>query len=244
MWGVIEFEFKEPTLGSVKSMTVHASRIEVSTKVFPTTQTEANGHYRMMFKRVFDLALVILSLPFVLPFMALVALAIFMSDGGSPLFRQERIGKDGRRFQIWKFRSMVVDAESQLQRHLNAHPEAKVEWETKQKLSIDPRCTALGRLLRCTSIDELPQVFNVLAGDMSLVGPRPMMPAQQAMYPGQAYYRLRPGMTGSWQIASRSTSDFADRAAYDDHYNINLTLVEDMSILARTIGAVLRGTGV
>ncbi|MEP5199583.1 MAG: sugar transferase, partial [Paracoccaceae bacterium] len=126
----------------------------------------------------------------------------------------------------------------------NANPDAKVEWETKQKLSFDPRCTAVGRLLRRTSIDELPQIFNVLSGDMSLVGPRPMMPCQQALYPGQAYYSMRPGMTGAWQITSRSTSDFADRAAYDDHYNSRLTLVEDLSILARTVGVVVRGTGV
>ncbi|CAN0603846.1 unnamed protein product, partial [Ectocarpus sp. 12 AP-2014] len=195
-------------------------------------------------KRCIDVALVLLSLPFVLPFLALVSLAIVLSDGGSPLFKQERIGKDGRRFQIWKFRSMVVDAESQLDRHLNENPAAKAEWENKQKLSYDPRCTAVGRLLRRTSIDELPQIFNVLSGDMSLVGPRPMLPSQQALYPGQAYYKMRPGMTGAWQVTSRSTSDFSDRAAYDDQYNTRLTLVQDLSILARTVGVVLRGTGV
>ncbi len=225
-------------------MTVHTSRIEVSAEIAGETPEKAHGPYRMVFKRCLDVVLVLLSLPFVLPFLALVSLAIVLSDGGSPLFKQERIGKDGRRFQIWKFRSMVIDAEAQLDRHLKANPAAKAEWENKQKLTIDPRCTTVGRLLRRTSIDELPQIFNVLSGDMSLVGPRPMLPCQQALYPGQAYYKMRPGMTGAWQVTSRSTSDFADRAAYDDEYNSRLTLVQDLSILARTIGVVLRGTGV
>ena len=99
-------------------------------------------------------------------------------------------------------------------------------------------------MLRKTSIDELPQIFNVLSGDMSLIGPRPMLPCQQALYPGQAYYNMRPGMTGAWQVTSRSTSDFADRAWYDDKYNANVSLLEDLRILARTVGVVLRGTGI
>ena len=226
-------------------MTVHTSRIEVAADTsIPVKVVKRRGPYRLGLKRLFDVALVLLSLPFVLPFLALIALAIVASDGGNPLFRQERVGKDGRRFQIWKFRSMVVDAEAQLARYLESNPEAKQEWETKQKLSYDPRCTAVGRLLRRTSIDELPQIVNVLAGDMSLVGPRPMMPCQQALYPGQAYYNMRPGMTGAWQVTTRNTSDFSDRAAFDDQYYARVSLVEDLRILAQTIGVVLRGTGV
>ncbi|NNE89987.1 MAG: sugar transferase [Silicimonas sp.] len=226
-------------------MTVHTSRIEVATDAAVSGRVvERRGPYRLGLKRLFDIALVILSLPFVLPFLALISIAVMLSDGGSPLFRQERVGKDGRRFQIWKFRSMVVDAEAQLARYLELNPEAKKEWETKQKLSYDPRCTTVGRLLRRSSIDELPQIFNVLVGDMSLVGPRPMMPCQQALYPGQAYYNMRPGMTGAWQVTSRNTSDFSDRAAYDDQYYARVSLVEDLRILAHTVGVVLRGTGV
>ena len=226
-------------------MTVHTSRIEVASGISSTSAHEVeNGVYRTVFKRILDVTLIIVSLPFVLPFLALVSLAIVLSDGGSPLFKQERVGKDGRRFHIWKFRSMVVDAEAQLERYLNANPNAKREWETKQKLAYDPRCTVVGRLLRKTSIDELPQIFNVLSGDMSLIGPRPMLPCQQALYPGQAYYNMRPGMTGAWQVTSRSTSDFADRAWYDDDYNARVSLLEDIRILARTVGVVLRGTGI
>ena len=226
-------------------MTVHTSRIEVATDITAADRTFArSGIYQMGLKRLFDVALVLLALPFVLPFLAIISLAIVLSDGGSPLFRQERIGKDGRRFQIWKFRSMVVDAEAQLERHLSENPKAKLEWETKQKLSFDPRCTTVGRLLRRSSLDELPQIFNVLGGDMSLVGPRPMLPCQQALYPGQAYYNMRPGMTGAWQVTTRNTSEFSDRAAFDDFYSTRVSLVEDLRILVRTVGVVLRGTGV
>ena len=226
-------------------MTVHTSHIEVATDITAADRTFArSGIYQMGLKRLFDVALVLLALPFVLPFLAIISLAIVLSDGGSPLFRQERIGKDGRRFQIWKFRSMVVDAETQLERHLSENPEAKLEWETKQKLTFDPRCTTVGRLLRRSSLDELPQIFNVLGGDMSLVGPRPMLPCQQALYPGQAYYNMRPGMTGAWQVTTRNTSEFSDRAAFDDFYSTRVSLVEDLKILVRTVGVVLRGTGV
>ena len=226
-------------------MTVQTSRIEVATDITAADRTLArSGIYQMGLKRLFDVSLVLLALPFVLPFLAIISLAIVLSDGGSPLFRQERIGKDGRRFQIWKFRSMVVDAEAQLERHLSKNPKAKLEWETKQKLSFDPRCTTVGRLLRRSSLDELPQIFNVLGGDMSLVGPRPMLPCQQALYPGQAYYNMRPGMTGAWQVTTRNTSEFSDRAAFDDFYSTRVSLVEDLRILVRTVGVVLRGTGV
>ena len=117
------------------------------------------------------------------------------------------------------------------------------EWTSKQKLSNDPRITKFGRILRRTSADELPQLINVLTGDMSLVGPRPMMPSQQALYPGHAYYRLRPGLTGSWQVSERNASTFADRAKYDDSYEQDLSFGTDLGIIARTVGVVLRCTG-
>lgn len=139
---------------------------------------------------------------------------------------------------------MVPDAEAKLQAYLDANPEARAEWDSKQKLNADPRITKIGRILRKTSIDELPQLFNVLSGDMSLVGPRPMMPCQQALYPGHGYYRLRPGLTGSWQVSERHTSTFAERATYDDDYDEKLSFATDVGILAKTVGVVLRGTGV
>ena len=199
--------------------------------------------YKAGFKRVFDVLVVLAALPFVLPFFAIVALLI-ASDGHAPFFRQERVGQSGKRFKMWKFRTMVPDAETALTKYLETNPSARAEWECKQKLENDPRITRVGRLLRKTSFDEMPQLFNVLAGDMSLVGPRPMMPSQQALYPGQAYYRLRPGMTGTWQISSRHTSTFAARAEYDDAYEYKLSLATDAAIIVRTVGVVLRCTGV
>ncbi len=227
-------------------MTVHASRISTSTEVEArpiVPATRVRGLYRAGAKRLIDLFLVAISLPFIVPFFAILA-AIIATDGHSPFFRQERVGKDGRRFMMWKFRTMVPNAEQQLENVLSDNPKARTEWNEKQKLSVDPRCTSVGRILRRSSLDELPQIFNVLSGDMSLVGPRPMLPKQQALYPGHAYYNLRPGMTGAWQVSARNESRFSERAHYDDLYDANLSFVGDAGIIVRTVSVVLRGTGV
>jgi len=206
-------------------------------------QRGKSGIYRNGAKRTLDLLLVIATLPFVLPLIVLIS-AVVALDGHSPFFRQERVGKDGRRFTMWKFRTMVPNAEELLDHHLAENPDANAEWATKQKLHRDPRCTRFGRALRRSSMDELPQLFNVLVGDMSLVGPRPMMPSQQSLYPGTAYYNLRPGLTGSWQVSERNLSEFAERAEYDDAYDAELSLVADMRLLFKTVAVVIRGTGV
>ena len=227
-------------------MTVHASRIEVSARVpgiAGASKSKKVGVYRAGVKRLFDLVAVLVALPFLAPFYAIVA-AMIAADGHSPIFRQERVGKDGRRFMMLKFRTMVPDAEAKLEAHLSANPEAQIEWNSKQKLADDPRVTKLGALLRRTSIDELPQLINVLKGDMSLVGPRPMMPCQQALYPGHAYYNLRPGVTGPWQVSERSKGAFADRAHFDDIYDLSLSFFGDMKLLLKTVLVVFRGTGV
>lgn len=227
-------------------MTVHSTSISRSSELAPVTSRHANangGVYRLVFKRTFDVTAVLIALPFVLPFLTLIGL-IIATDGSSPVFRQERVGKDGRRFVMWKFRSMVPDAEEQLEQHLSEDETARREWDAKQKLSTDPRVTRIGRILRRTSLDELPQILNVLKGEMSLIGPRPMMPCQQALYPGQAYYQLRPGMTGSWQVSARHNSDFAERAMFDDQYDRELSFATDLRILRDTVRAVCRGTGV
>jgi exopolysaccharide production protein ExoY len=228
-------------------MTVHASRIEAATNVqaLPRSASpRSRGLYSSYLKRTVDLGLVFMALPFLVPFMLILSAMIFAQDGKSPLFRQERIGRDGRRFRIWKFRTMVADAEAQLERHLEADPTARAEWNEKQKLSVDPRVTPIGRVLRRSSVDELPQLLNVLAGEMSLVGPRPMMPSQQALYSGNGYYRLRPGLTGNWQVSARNESSFADRAHFDDSYAQSVSFIGDARIVAQTVGVVLRGTGV
>lgn len=200
------------------------------------------GVYRHFFKRFFDVTLVLISAPIVLPIVLLLALCV-ARDGHQPFYKQARIGKNGRTFTMWKLRSMVHDAEDRLRNHLAEDAYARQEWEQKQKLTEDPRITSFGQLLRKTSLDELPQLWNVLIGDMSIVGPRPMMPEQRELYPGSAYYALRPGVTGYWQISDRNKSTFAARAKFDNRYFEDVSLSTDASIVLATVGVVLRGTG-
>ena len=150
-----------------------------------------HGLYRSSIKRSLDILLVLMALPVVLPLVLVLALVVLM-DGSNPFYAQERVGRGGRRYRMWKLRSMVADADTRLQGHLDTNPEARAEWDETQKLRHDPRITRFGRILRKSSLDELPQLWNVLIGHMSLVGPRQMLPEQQAMYPGSSYYGLRP----------------------------------------------------
>ena len=198
--------------------------------------------YRNVFKRVLDLSLITLALPFVVPLIAVLALLVWL-NGGRPFYSQPRVGVNGKVYRIWKLRTMVPDADARLDSYLRENPILQHEWLTKQKLLKDPRITPLGRILRKTSLDELPQLFNVVRGEMSLVGPRPMMVSQEELYPGRAYYRLRPGITGPWQVSDRNETRFAERARYDDEYDRSLSLGRDLSILMATFRVVLRGTG-
>ncbi|MEO0915135.1 MAG: sugar transferase, partial [Pseudomonadota bacterium] len=134
-------------------------------------------------------------------------------------------------------------AKEKLEAHLAANPAARMEWNATQKLKNDPRITPLGRFLRKTSLDELAQLWNVLVGDMALVGPRPMMPEQVTLYPGHAYFQLRPGITGFWQISERNETSFSSRALYDSKYNAALSFGTDLAVLLRTVGVVVRATG-
>lgn len=199
-------------------------------------------HYPNLPKRVIDVMFVFLSVPFVLPLLACL-LIIVASDGHSPIYRQRRIGRGGRIYTLLKIRTMVPDAQDMLNAHLAGNPAARAEWDTYQKLRDDPRVTIIGSMLRKSSLDELPQLWNVLRGEMSLVGPRPMLVEQRDLYPGSTYYRLRPGLTGAWQVSDRNHSSFAERATFDDAYYESLSLGVDLQILARTLAVVLRGTG-
>lgn len=200
------------------------------------------GLYRHAFKRVLDISIILLAAPVVVPVVAALAVAV-ARDGGKPFYSQMRVGRGGKRFRMWKLRSMVSDADERMEDYLAAHPEARVEWDTTQKLKHDPRITAVGKVLRQTSLDELPQLWNVLMGEMSLVGPRPIMLSQQVIYPGVAYYLLRPGCTGFWQTAGRNRTTFEARAEYDTAYEDALSLKTDVKILFDAIGVMLRGTG-
>ena len=195
-----------------------------------------------LFKRLLDVVFVVATAPFTL---ALVLLLAYLArlDGGKAFYRQTRLGKDGRLFTLWKLRTMVENAETTLQEYLANNPQAKREWDETQKLKNDPRITWVGAYIRKYSLDEIPQLWNVLVGDMSLVGPRPMLPEQASLYPGTAYFALRPGLTGLWQISARNNSPFAGRAEYDTHYANKMSLGVDLWILVLTARVVVRGTG-
>lgn len=205
-------------------------------------QSAPQSLYSRFAKRAIDLILVIISAPIALILVGIMALLV-MRSGARPFYTQKRVGLGGNSFPIFKMQTMVPQADKRLEAYLAQNPEARAEWDEHQKLKDDPRITPIGALLRRTSLDELPQLWNVFKGDMSIVGPRPMMVDQQAMYPGQAYYQLRPGITGSWQVSDRNSSSFAKRAEYDGEYLENLSLQQDVSIIWRTIGVVFKGTG-
>lgn len=203
---------------------------------------DTRGLYTKGGKRGLDTLLVLMALPFLLPLLVLVALAI-MLDGGSPLYLQHRLGRDWRPFRMVKFRTMHPGAEALLAAHLDRDPAARAEWDRDQKLRDDPRVTRIGRFLRKTSLDELPQLLNVLLGQMSLVGPRPMMLDQRVLYPGAYYAAHRPGLTGLWQISARNGSTFAARAIYDERYYREVSLKLDLATILATFRVVARCTG-
>lgn len=200
------------------------------------------GLYTRFGKRALDISLVILAAPFVVPLIALLALLVAL-DGGRPFYSQLRLGRDGKTYRIWKLRSMVADADARLEEYLKRDSAARAEWDHTQKLKVDPRITRFGCMLRKSSADELPQLWNVLTGEMSLVGPRPMMPCQRSIYPGDDYEKMRPGITGPWQVSKRNACSFADRAYFDSYYHDRVSLLTDLRLLMATIRVVLRGTG-
>ena len=193
-------------------------------------------------KRILDLSLALMLLPVAGPLILFFALLARL-DGGPGFYGQPRVGRGGRLFSCWKIRTMIVDADAQLEAYLDANPAARTEWEVSQKLRNDPRITMFGGFLRTTSLDELPQIWNILVGDMSFVGPRPFTPAQTDIYNGLSYFALRPGLTGSWQVDARNAVSFATRAIYDSTYARRVSLWIDLGILLRTARVVFERTG-
>jgi len=203
--------------------------------------------YRSYGKRALDIGFVLISAPVVLPLLALILLATWI-EGGSPLYVQRRIGRCGREFRCWKVRTMVRDADAALARLIADDETVAREWALNQKLADDPRITRLGRFLRKSSLDELPQLLNVVNGTMTLVGPRPFLPDQQVLYADgrreASYYDLVPGISGLWQVSRRSAGSFGERARYDEEYAQRMSLLFDIEILWLTAGVVLRATGI
>jgi len=204
---------------------------------------QAGSAYARTGKRLLDLGLGLVALVLALPVLVLLALVLWIGCG-NPFYFQRRIGQHGREFQMWKLRTMIIDADQKLAEYLAADPALRHEWETTQKLKSDPRIIPLGRFIRRTSLDELPQLVNVIKGDMSLVGPRPMVPEQLPLYRHpEAYLALRPGITGLWQVTARNEASFAQRAVLDRAYFDRLSLRQDLAIMGATFGAVVRATG-
>ncbi len=185
-----------------------------------------------------------LLLPMLLPVILILGVLVAL-DGGAPVFGHKRVGRGGREFRCWKIRTMVVDAEARLKVHLAQNPQAATEWQRNFKLDKDPRITRFGRFLRKSSLDEMPQLFNVFRGDMSFVGPRPVVRDELALYGmNQAMYKsMRPGITGLWQISGRNDLTYSQRVELDAQYAQNIDFIEDVWIVAKTITSVVSLTG-
>lgn len=203
-----------------------------------------NLQYRALGKRALDVVLAIAISPVLLPVIGVLWL-VTIRDGGKGFFGHTRIGRNGKAFRCWKLRTMVVDAEQKLKDYLDGNPEAALQWERDFKLEDDPRITAFGKFLRKTSLDELPQIWNVLKGEMSFVGPRPVVRNELNRY-GQArhvYQSMTPGITGLWQVSGRNEISYDTRVALDVAYSQSVSFWSDTVILLKTFGAVTKLTG-
>jgi Undecaprenyl-phosphate galactose phosphotransferase WbaP len=196
-------------------------------------------------KRIIDLGLIFLALPILIPLFAIISYLIRLDSKGRTFYSHPRIGHDGKLFDMWKFRTMRSDADKILQTYLVDKPELQAEWNATHKLKNDPRVTQFGKLLRKFSLDEFPQLINVLKGEMSLVGPRPIVERETEKY-GKSfklYQQVVPGMTGLWQISGRSDISYQSRVGMDEYYVRNWSIWMDVHILSRTALVVLKGTG-
>lgn len=200
--------------------------------------------YARLGKRLVDIVLATAILPVLLPIIAVLWL-ITRRDGAAGFFAHTRVGRNGKPFRCWKIRTMVPDAETRLETYLQSNPQAADEWARTQKLTHDPRVTPLGRFLRRTSLDELPQIWNVMRGDMSFVGPRPVTLPELERYGlhSHVYLSLRPGVTGLWQVMGRSNGCYTERTNMDRAYASSLGLIRDLSLILRTGLVVFLPTG-
>lgn len=199
---------------------------------------------QQIMKRAMDLFIAAVALILLSPVFLCLILMI-TRDGGPAFYAQRRIGKNGKTFQCWKFRSMVLNADQVLADLLAKDPKTKAEWEKDFKLKDDPRITKIGHFLRKTSLDEIPQFYNVLRGEMSIVGPRPIVDAERAYYGDKFHYYLSvaPGITGLWQISGRNDVSYDQRVSMDCSYVQNWSNLKDMDIIIKTFGVVLKGKG-
>ncbi|MBR3369166.1 MAG: sugar transferase [Rhodobacteraceae bacterium] len=204
----------------------------------------ASNSYSRYAKRVLDLLIAIALVPIIAPVIA-VLWVLVRREGGPGFFGHNRVGRDGQMFKCWKIRTMVPDAEQKLKEYLDANPAAAQEWRENFKLENDPRITRLGAFLRKSSLDELPQLWNVFKGEMSFVGPRPVTRDELAMYAGyeDAYLSQRPGITGLWQVSGRNDISYRQRVALDVQYASHASMLWDLSLMVKTGLSILRMTG-
>ncbi|MFB9949558.1 sugar transferase [Rhizobium puerariae] len=213
---------------------------------FPTTdQADMALPTGGLAKRSFDLTAATLALILFSPIFLMIAALVKFSDNGPVFYGHRRIGHNGRSFKCLKFRTMAVNGDEVLRNYLNANPHAAEEWRATRKLKADPRVTVVGTVLRKLSLDELPQLFNILRGEMSVVGPRPVVDEELNLYDSFAayYLRTRPGLTGLWQISGRNDVSYETRIAFDTQYVQNWSLIGDFAIIAKTIPAVCLARG-
>jgi lipopolysaccharide/colanic/teichoic acid biosynthesis glycosyltransferase len=219
----------------------HAETAAFSSARLDRNETGANTSA----KRILDVVVASIALIFVLPLLIVVGVLIRLQDGGQAVYSQKRYGRNGRTFKCYKLRSMVANADQRLIEILAQDPEARIEWEQTQKLTHDPRITPLGRFIRKTSIDELPQLFNILKGEMSIVGPRPIVENEITKYGEfyRDYCSVRPGLTGLWQVEGRSDTTYEQRVQLDVKYATTRNFTGDIMIMLRTVPAVLLSRG-
>lgn len=191
--------------------------------------------------RILDVGLILLAAPYLIFIFPILAILIKMDSPGPVFYRQKRIGRSGRKFYLYKFRTMVENADQVLQNHLDNFPQLKAQWLATHKLKHDPRVTRIGSLLRKLSLDELPQLWNILKGDMGLIGPRPIVDAEIEKYGMcfELYKLVRPGLTGLWQVSGRSDTTYEQRVRLDEYYVLNRSLKLDLQILWKTVFVVL-----
>jgi undecaprenyl-phosphate galactose phosphotransferase len=196
-------------------------------------------------KRLFDIVFSILAMPILLPAIGIIGLIIRLETPGFAIYTQDRIGKKGKTFRCYKFRTMYQDAEEQLREMIESSETLRNEWEQTWKLREDPRVTKIGRFLRKSSLDELPQIFNVMKGEMSIVGPRPYLPREKAdiIENIRVICSAKPGITGLWQVSGRSNTSYRYRVKLDTWYIMNWSLWLDIAILFKTVRVILKAEG-
>jgi exopolysaccharide production protein ExoY len=198
-----------------------------------------------IYKRCFDVAGAIAGIMLLSPLLLMLAALVKLTDGGRVFYGHRRIGRNGEVFRCLKFRTMVENGDEVLAAHFARNPQSRAEWLATRKLQDDPRVTRVGQVLRKLSLDELPQLFNILAGHMSFVGPRPVVKDELELYGPAAdhYLRTRPGLTGLWQVSGRNDVSYGTRIAFDTHYVENWSFLADLKIIAMTIPAVISSRG-